>query len=132
MKKYSSWIWLAVAVVAIVGGMVWYSSKPGVYDTFATCINKSGATFWGAWWCPHCKEQKELFGRSASLLPYHECSTPDGNGQLGDCKAAGIESYPTWDFKSLTGQATTTRKNGTLSLEELASFTGCPLAKDTK
>lgn len=132
MKKYASWIVFALAIVLIIGGMVWYSSGPGEYDTFATCIKNSGATFWGAWWCPHCKEQKALFGKSATLLPYHECSSLDGSSQLGDCTVAGIESYPTWDFSGTSSVATTTRQVGPLSLAELSKFTSCPLAKDTK
>ncbi|HEU0081092.1 MAG TPA: hypothetical protein VFQ72_03660 [Candidatus Paceibacterota bacterium] len=132
MKQYLSWVVFAVILAAIIGGMAWYASGPGQYDTFATCIKDSGATFWGAWWCPHCKEQKALFGKSAALLPYHECSDPGGQNQLGDCAANKIESYPTWDFKSRTGAATTTRKTGALTLAELASFTGCPLAKDSR
>jgi thiol-disulfide isomerase/thioredoxin len=132
MKKYISAIVFIVVVALIIGGIAWSASGPGQYDTFATCIKNSGATFWGAWWCPHCKEQKALFGKSVANLPYHECSSPDGANQLGDCKAAGIESYPTWDFKDVTNPATTTRKTGSLSLEDLAKFTGCPLAKDSK
>ena len=30
---------------------------------------------YGAYWCPHCAHQKELFGAEAwSLIPYVECS----------------------------------------------------------
>ena len=58
----------------------------GKYDTFAQCLKDQGATFYGAFWCPHCKDTKALFGSSVNLLPYVECSTPDGNGQLQVCK----------------------------------------------
>lgn len=123
----TSWIVIGLAVALIIGGMVWYSSQPGKYDTFATCIKDSGATFFGAFWCPHCQEQKRLFGKSAKNLPYVECSTPDGNGQLSVCKDQGVETYPTWEFAS---NGTTTRKTGTLDLSDLASFTGCALVQD--
>lgn len=124
MKQYTSWIVIGVIVAAIVGGIVWYGSKPGQYDQFASCIKSSGATFFGAFWCPHCQEQKSFFGKSVSKLPYVECSTPDGQGQTQACKDAKVESYPTWEFKGVG------RKTGTFSLAELATFTGCPLVKD--
>src|SRR5450830_1349540 len=69
---------------------------PGKYDTFATCLKDKGAVFYGAFWCPHCQEQKKLFGPSAKLLPYVECSTADGSGQTQICKDQKIQSYPTW------------------------------------
>lgn len=114
---------MAIAVIAIICGMVWYSSQPGKFDEFATCIKNSGAEFYGAFWCPHCQEQKAMFGKSAKLLPYVECSTPDGQGQLEVCKTKGVESYPTWLFKNGT------KKTGTLSFNDLSSFTGCPVSK---
>ena len=120
----TSWIITIVASVAIIGGMIWYSSQPGKYDEFAACIKDSGATFFGAFWCPHCQEQKSLFGRSARELPYTECSTPDGRGQLEHCIDEGIETYPTWESKD--GE----RRTGVLSLADLAEFTGCQLSSD--
>src|SRR5471030_1004155 len=69
---------------------------PGKYDAFAQCIKDSGATFYGAFWCPHCQAEKKNFGTSAHLLPYVECSNPDGNGQTQICIDKAITSYPTW------------------------------------
>ena len=126
MKNNTSWIVTGVAVALIIGGMVWYSSQPGKYDSFAACIKESGATFYGAFWCPHCQEQKKLFGRSAKELPYVECSTPDGRGQLPICIEKKVETYPTWHFSNAS---TTT---GTLSLAQISQFTGCPLVTDTE
>jgi thiol-disulfide isomerase/thioredoxin len=124
MKTNTSWILVGLAVAAIIGGMIWYSSRPGQYDTFAGCIKESGAKFFGAFWCPHCQEQKALFGKSAKKLPYIECSTPNGQGQLEICKENKVESYPTWHFKDGTV------KTGTLSLSDLAAFTGCEAVPD--
>ncbi|HVU06740.1 MAG TPA: thioredoxin family protein [Candidatus Paceibacterota bacterium] len=123
MSKYTSWIIIGIAVVLIIGGIVWYGDQPGQYDQFATCIKDSGATFFGAFWCPHCQEQKSLFGKSWKKLPYVECSTPDGQGQTEICKTNNIESYPTWQWKS--GD----RKTGVLTFDELSQFTGCPAIK---
>jgi thiol-disulfide isomerase/thioredoxin len=124
MKKYTSWIVTGAAVFLLLGGMVWYSSQPGKYDEFATCIKESGAVFFGAFWCPHCQEQKALFGKSAKKLPYTECSTLDGKGQLQVCKDAKVESYPTWEFKDGT------RKTGVVSFAELSTATQCPITQN--
>jgi len=79
-------------------------------------LTKTNAKFYGAGWCPHCKEQKEMFGSSVKRVPYVECS-PGGPGtpQAAVCTAAGVESYPTW---TINGQ----RYVGTQSLENLAQF----------
>src|SRR3989344_2470389 len=94
---------------------------PGKYDTFAQCLSDKGATFYGAFWCPHCQAQKKLFGNSARLLPYVECSTLDGKGQVQACTEKGVASYPTWEF------ADGSRLTGEISLEELAKKTSCAL-----
>ena len=117
--------WLAVVVI-IIGAIVFYSTRggrqPGQYDEFARCLNNQGAVFYGAFWCPHCQNQKKMFGRSEKLLNYVECSTPNGQGQLAVCQEKKIEGYPTWEF------ADGSRESGELSLSRLAEKTGCPLA----
>jgi len=120
------WIWVLVVAV-VIGGLVWLirtPGKPGRLDAFASCIKESGATYYGAFWCPNCKNQEALFGRSARLLPRVECSTPDGSGQLKVCQDADIKGYPTWDF------ANGTRESGTLPLERLSEATGCLLPEN--
>ena len=122
MKK-TAIIWTLVTL-AVVVGLVWLirtPGRPGQLDAFAQCISDSGATFYGAFWCPHCQNQKALFGSSAKLLPYIECSTPDGRGQLPVCQEAGVEGYPTWDF------ADGTRIPGEVTLERLSELTSCEL-----
>lgn len=110
---------IATAVVRsdVSGGPV----EPGKYDTFAQCLQDKGATFFGAFWCPHCQAQKKLFGSSQKLLPYVECSTPDAKGQTQICIDKGVKSYPTWEF------ADGERLNGEIPLEKLAEKTGCML-----
>ena len=121
MKKYT-WIVAVLVLVGIpMGYWAWYMTQPGQYDQFAQCITDSGATFYAAFWCPHCQEQKAMFGKSAELLPYLECSAPDGKTQLQVCTDAGITGYPTWEF------ADGSRLNGTQSLETLAEKTSCAL-----
>ncbi len=90
---------IVIALAAIIFFAQKSDSKPGVYDEFATCLDERGAMFFGAFWCPHCQDQKRLFGRkSAELVPYTECSTPDGGAQTEVCIEAEIEGYPTWEF----------------------------------
>jgi len=122
MKK-NTLFWSLVSILFVVG-VVWLvltPTKPGKLDAFAQCINDSGAKYYGAFWCPNCKNQEAMFGRSARLLPRTECSTPDGKGQLPICKNAGITGYPTWDFSDGS------RETGTLTLELLSEKTTCPL-----
>jgi thiol-disulfide isomerase/thioredoxin len=112
---------IIVGLVLIVGGSVWYQSQPGKLDSFAQCLGDQGATFFGAFWCPHCQNQKALFGKSEKFLPYVECSTPDGQGQLQVCIDEDITGYPTWEF------ADGERLNGEVELSVLAERTGCEL-----
>ena len=59
-----------------------------------------------------------MFGSAAPLLPYVECSTPDGKGQLQVCKDKNVTNYPTWEF------ADESRLTGERALQELAEKTG--------
>jgi thiol-disulfide isomerase/thioredoxin len=65
-------IWLII-IIAAAGG-IWlsisYQRTPGKYDALASCLKEKGAVFYGAFWCPHCQNQKAMFGKSAKLLPY--------------------------------------------------------------
>ncbi|MCX6753409.1 MAG: thioredoxin domain-containing protein [Candidatus Nomurabacteria bacterium] len=103
------------------------SSVPaGKYDTFAQCLKDQGATFYGAFWCPHCKAQEESLGMTREKLEsiglYVECSLPDASGQTQICKDKKIEGYPTWEFKDGS------RVNES-PLQVLADKTSCILPK---
>ena len=94
-------------------------------EIFAQCITDSGATFFGADWCPHCTEQKEMFGElAAALLPYQECSSEENTSQTESCTLEGIEAYPTWEFSDGS------RLTGSLPLETLAEETACVLPEE--
>jgi len=123
MKKF---IYILIGLL-FIGGVIFLVVSPGrtvagKYDSFAKCIDASGAKFYGAFWCPHCQAQKAMFGNSVKYLPYIECSTPDGTGQTQVCIDKGITTYPTWYFSG-----TTTPVVGTQELASLASSTGCSL-----
>ncbi|HYF10309.1 MAG TPA: hypothetical protein VD967_01735 [Candidatus Paceibacterota bacterium] len=125
MNRTAKWVWGAIGVLIIGGLLAWYvidARTPGEYDELALCLAEKDVTFYGAFWCQHCAKQKQLFGRkSAKLLPYVECSTPDSKGQLQVCKDAGIMGYPTWQF------ADGTRDARVLTPAILAEKTGCAL-----
>jgi hypothetical protein len=118
---------IGVAATAFIrkGGGV--AAGPGKYDEFATCLKEKGATFYGAFWCPHCQAQKKMFGSSAKLLPYVECSTADGAGQTQVCIDKGIQSYPTWTLADGTIIPNDTPEGAGVKLETLAEKTSCTL-----
>ena len=96
------------------------ASGPNV--ALAQCLKDNGVTFYGAWWCPHCKAQKELFGDAVPALPYVECATKDGKSQTAICKEKKIEGYPTWEFKDGS------RLNGVQTFAVLAASSSCTQA----
>lgn len=90
-------------------------------------LTEEGVLFYGASWCPHCQEQKELFGASARRLPYVECSPAGRNApQAPSCTRAGVQTYPTWviNGRAIVGEV--------LTLAQLANATGFPGAADFK
>ncbi len=125
MNKKIIWGVGAVVVIGLVVWLMMTPGKPGKLDTFATCLKDSGTKFYGAFWCVHCQKQKAMFGKSAGLLPYIECSTPNSKGTLQVCKDAKIEGYPTW----ILADGTRLPNEGTagVSLETLAEKTSCVL-----
>ena len=126
MNNKNIFVIVMVLLIMGVGVVAFFRSpagpvEPGKYDEFAQCIADSGATFYGAYWCSHCKAQKEMFGTSAKLLPYVECSTLDGRSQVQACIDKNIEGYPTWEF------ADGSRLSGEVALTVLAEKTSCTL-----
>ncbi|OGH86361.1 MAG: hypothetical protein A2493_03740 [Candidatus Magasanikbacteria bacterium RIFOXYC12_FULL_33_11] len=114
---------IAILFIAGISVLAYQSNQPGHLDDFAQCLQKQGAVFYGAFWCPHCNDQKKEFGKSAKYLPYVECSSADGNSQLPVCSNEKIEGYPTWIF------ADGSRESGKIELEHLAEKTNCELPK---
>lgn len=126
MKKAHALIGgITVAALAVVIGFSYFGqSATGKLDAFARCLAQRGAVFYGAFWCPHCQNQKKMFGRSERLLPYVECSTPNGQSQLKVCSEKNITGYPTWEF------ADGSREGGEVLLARLAEKTGCELPQE--
>lgn len=68
--------------------------------SLARHLHSIGAKMYGAFWCSHCNEQKQMFGREAmEILDYVECF-PNGAGKgkkmAAECAVTGLEGFPTW------------------------------------
>lgn len=120
---------IGLLILGTIATVLFQSPKlptgPGKYDEFAQCLKGKGAIFYGAFWCPHCQAQKELFGSSVKFLPYVECSTLDGQSQTQECKDKKIESYPTWELSD--GTRLPIENEAGVTLETLSAKTSCPL-----
>lgn len=120
-KKNLLWITLiSVSVIGLIGYLTYEELKPGQYDAFAKCLSDKDVVMYGAFWCPHCRANKELFKSSWKHVKYIECSTPDGKGKKQICIDENIEGYPTWEYNG-------ERKSGEQSLDVLSEWTSCPL-----
>jgi hypothetical protein len=127
-RRTKTAIWVLAALAALISIFMYIKSLPppvGKYDTLAKCIANTPTTFYGAFWCPHCHNQKNMFGSAAQYLPYVECSLPDQSGQTQVCIDKGVVNYPTWYFPD--GSSST----GEISLDVLSQKTGCPLPTST-
>ena len=126
-KKTITYSIIGVVIVIFAIGIFMLSSRdsgPGPYDDFADCLTAEGMTMYGAYWCPHCADQKKLFGSSVKKMPYVECAADGKNAQRDLCVAKGVTSYPTW----IMGNDV---YNGVLTLQRLAEITGCELDNKT-
>ena len=84
-------------------------------EALANCLADKGIKEYGAFWCPNCAKQSELFGKADSILKDREiyiecdprCSVPKENlpvackgvvGQTGLCLEKSVNKYPHWEF----------------------------------
>ena len=132
---------ILVAMVSSIGALGLYNSvrspaasvsSPGIVAppvtttsgpaqlALARHLREIGAKEYGAYWCPHCQDQKMLFGKeAAALIDYVECDPRGQNSRAQMCQAAAanVKGFPTWEIK---GQF----YPGTQSLEKLADLSG--------
>lgn len=109
----------SVSTPGIVAPAVTTTSGPAQL-ALARHLREIGAKEYGAYWCPHCHDQKMLFGKeAAALIDYVECDPRGQNSraQLCQAAAANVKGFPTWEIK---GQF----YSGTQSLEKLADLSG--------
>jgi len=122
-KRKPLFVYAVIAILlaaAYLAGRYYRNHK---YDSFAKCLASKQAKMYGLYWCPHCADQKRMFGDAFHYVPYVECAVgPPGSGQLAPaCQAAGVKLFPSWQFGA------TPPKEGVLSLEDLSVKTGCSL-----
>jgi hypothetical protein len=137
MSNKNIFILVIVILVLGTGAAVLLNSTPtgpvapGKYDAFAQCLKNQGATFYGAFWCPHCQAQEKALQTTRQDLEkiglYVECSTLDGQSQTKECTDKGITGYPTWILKDGTRIPDDDPNGGGVKLETLAAKTSCPL-----
>ena len=109
----------SVSTPGIVAPAVTTTSGPAQL-ALARHLREIGAKEYGAYWCPHCHDQKMLFGKeAAALIDYIECDPRGQNSRAQICQAAAanVKGFPTWEIK---GQF----YSGTQSLEKLADLSG--------
>ncbi|KAM5546908.1 thiol-disulfide oxidoreductase LTO1 [Rosa sericea] len=90
--------------------------------SLAKHLNAIGAKMYGAFWCSHCVEQKQMFGREAAKeLNYVECfpgGFRKGTIMAKACIDAKLEGFPTW---VINGQVLSGEKD-LLELAEASGF----------
>jgi len=114
---------IVVVAVAVIAAGLWFlrHKQNNRMDAFARCLTDKGAKMYGAYWCPHCADQKELFGASFEYAPYIECGIKGSKNINPACTAANVKRFPTWEF------ADGARVEGSHPLDFLSQATGCPL-----
>jgi uncharacterized membrane protein/glutaredoxin len=131
---------IALALVVALAGLGWAAAadpsgspiaegrvSPPVTTTsspeaiaLAEHLTESGAVMYSAYWCPHCLDQKRLFGREATeLLTVVECAADGRNSQKELCDSKNIEGFPSWEIQGRL-------EAGAKPLERLAELSGFP------
>ena len=135
-----------MSVAVILAGLIWSSSvdpstkeisnniqgmPPAVISIsspekikLAEHLSKEGAIMYNAYWCPHCHDQKEMFGKEAAeKLNLVECAKDGFNNKRELCEAKGIKSFPSWEINGSIDA-------GVKSLKELAELSNYINTKD--
>ena len=130
---------ILLALAVLLGGLIWASvvdpdraelptgegvaplvtteSSPATL-ALAEHLTGTGAVMYSAYWCPHCHEQKELFGKEASdKLKVVECAADGQNNQADLCRSKGLQGFPSWEINGSI-------ESGVASLETLAERSG--------
>lgn len=113
--------WAGVLVLLVAAYVAGWYYKNHKYDSFAKCLGAHQAKMYGLYWCPHCQDQKQMFGESFHYVPYVECAIRGSRELAPACKIAGVKLFPSWQFGA------DSPKEGVLSLEALSDKTGCSL-----
>ena len=129
-----------VAISVLLGGLIWStnvdpsnaidvvnptenvspiittSSSPQKIN-FAKFLSDNNIVMYSAYWCPHCHDQKQLFGKEAvQELKVVECAKDGKDNEYELCQTKGISGFPSWE---INGEII----SGTRDLNELATKT---------
>ncbi len=104
-----------------IGGWEITTTSGEAEIALAQHLVKIGAKEYVAYWCPHCHEQKLIFGKQAYQEIDNnikvECAPPGLKAQPEVCQAAKITGFPTWIINDKS-------YSGVQNLEELAKVSG--------
>jgi hypothetical protein len=114
-------IWGGVLLLAVLAYGGWWEYTNHRYDAFAKCLTSKQAKMYGLYWCPHCAEQKAMFGKAFQYVSYVECGIKGSHEMAPACQAAGVKLFPSWQF------GTSPPIEGVFPMEELSDKTGCIL-----
>ena len=135
-----------MSVAVLLAGLIWSSSvdpsskeisnniqgmPPAVIAVSSTekiklaeHLTKEGAVMYNAYWCPHCHDQKEMFGKEATeKLNLVECAKDGYNNKKDLCEAKGIKGFPSWEINGSID-------SGVKTLKELAELSNYKNTKD--
>ncbi len=131
---------LIVAFTVLMGGLIWSNQvdpsraneinfsnervSPPITTVsseqkinFAKFLRDNNIVMYSAYWCPHCNDQKQLFGKKAvDELLIVECAKDGKDNNYKLCQEKGIEGFPSWEINNQI-------LSGTMSLNELAEMT---------
>ena len=86
--------------------------------SLAKHLASKGAVMYSAYWCPHCYEQKQLFGKEAfKEVGKIECDPKGIAPAPQKCVDAKIRAFPTWIIDGKIHE-------GVQTLDQLAKLTG--------
>ena len=110
------------ALGKITGGTINPINEPN--EDFVKCLSDKNIKMYGAYWCPHCMNNKEMFGDEGKILVdlgiYVECDSGGENPQPDLCSEKGVEGYPTWEINNKL-------YSGEMSLDKITELSGCEL-----
>jgi len=91
----------AVLIVAAFGLAYYLGNRmQHKHDAFARCLTDRGVKMYGAFWCPHCVEQKKsLARRSSTLLTWSAVSKAKRTGDRRLAKMRTSSTIPLGSFR---------------------------------
>ncbi len=129
---------ILISLGILLGGLIWASGTDPSQKTLASSkgippiverqsnsyqidlakhLTKSGVKMYSAYWCPHCHDQKELFGKQAvKELVIIECAADGLNNQRSLCEEKNITGFPSWEINGNVD-------SGVRTLSELSKLT---------